>query len=164
MKILEVGCGNCKQSEAFVAIDIAKGACDIVADAHYLPFESSIFDAIIMYEVLDGLESPKRALKEIHRVLKSSGILRLSIPNVYYYRNIIRWIVKGRTAGDRSHKAGWRWSDIETLLTVCDFDMVEYRMIDEERHNRPSPLAAILPRITKHSFFIVAERVDNGKQ
>jgi len=53
----------------------------ILADAHHLPFKPSIFSKIICYEVMEHLENPFKALKEMVRVLKSNGEIEITTPH-----------------------------------------------------------------------------------
>ena len=48
------------------------------ADAEAIPFESNIYDAVILNYLLLHVASPDRALREAHRVLKPGG--RLCLP------------------------------------------------------------------------------------
>ena len=48
-----------------------------VADVYALPFSDDSFDAVFVHNVLIHLHSPADALREIHRVLRSGGILGL---------------------------------------------------------------------------------------
>jgi glycosyltransferase involved in cell wall biosynthesis/SAM-dependent methyltransferase len=54
------------------------------ADAHALPFRDQSFDRVLMTEVLEHLEDDRRALAEVHRVLRPGGILALSVPHARY--------------------------------------------------------------------------------
>jgi len=49
-----------------------------VADVYKLPFPDNKFDAIDMITVIGEIPNPERAMKEFHRVLKSSGTLAFS--------------------------------------------------------------------------------------
>lgn len=51
-------------------------------DVHYLPFKNNYFDCVILTEVLEHTVSPFLTLEEIHRVLKPSGYLVISTPNL----------------------------------------------------------------------------------
>lgn len=51
-----------------------------VADAQSLPFEDGTFDAIFALEVLEHVYRPKKALKEIKRVLKKGGYAIFLVP------------------------------------------------------------------------------------
>ncbi len=47
------------------------------ADAHELPFGDQQFAAALLLSVLPHIDQPERALKEIHRVLQSGGLLAI---------------------------------------------------------------------------------------
>jgi ubiquinone/menaquinone biosynthesis C-methylase UbiE len=49
-----------------------------------LPFRDESFDKIVMSEVAEHLPNDVRGLKEVYRVLKTGGILCLSVPNANY--------------------------------------------------------------------------------
>src|SRR6478672_3807872 len=46
---------------------------DIVGDIHNLPFADESIDAVICLAVLEHVEDPIKAMKEIYRVLKKDG-------------------------------------------------------------------------------------------
>jgi SAM-dependent methyltransferase len=52
----------------------------IVCDAHALPFADGLFDAVIAQAVLEHVADPYRCVSEIHRVLKSDGIVYAETP------------------------------------------------------------------------------------
>jgi SAM-dependent methyltransferase len=52
----------------------------VQADLTSLPFEDESFDAAVLGEVLEHIEDDRRALGEIHRVLRPEGVLALSVP------------------------------------------------------------------------------------
>ena len=49
----------------------------VVGDAHQLPFEDDVFDAVVSYNTFEHLADPAAAADEIYRVLKPGGSLRL---------------------------------------------------------------------------------------
>ena len=53
----------------------------VVADAHMLPFRDSVFSLVVASHVLEHLDDPERALREIYRVLKPGGIAHVRVPN-----------------------------------------------------------------------------------
>lgn len=97
--ILEVGCSSgyftrCLTSKAKEVygidvngehINIAKmkypNVNFLVSDAGNLPFVDEMFDVVVMLEVFEHVEDKEKAIREIHRVLKSDGKLILSTPN-----------------------------------------------------------------------------------
>lgn len=62
--------------------------CDIEREP--LPFSSNYFDRIVFNEVFEHLRiDPIFTLKEIHRVLKSTGMLLMTTPNLHWIENFI---------------------------------------------------------------------------
>lgn len=59
----------------------ADGALFQVADIHQLPFESSTFDLVVCFEVIEHVEEWPRAIDELVRVLRPAGVLAMSSPN-----------------------------------------------------------------------------------
>jgi len=58
---------------------------DIVGDVHDLPFEDNSVDAVICMNVLEHVEEPQKAVKEIYRVLKPGGYAYFDAPFIFYY-------------------------------------------------------------------------------
>jgi len=88
--ILVVG-GSVKGSDAGILIDddryniVSLDVCfselvDIVGDGHDIPFESNLFDVVIIQSVLEHVIDPFRCVEEIHRVLKNDGIVYAETP------------------------------------------------------------------------------------
>ena len=54
----------------------------VMADANYpLPFRDESFTCVIMRDVLEHLLNPYNTLREVHRVLKRGGVLKVTVPN-----------------------------------------------------------------------------------
>jgi SAM-dependent methyltransferase len=95
--LLDLGCGNCpfygfyKQFISSVfCIDWANSlhanpyndiSCDI---SKPLPLEDSIFDTILLSDVLEHIFEPECILNESYRLLKSNGVLFLNVPFLYW--------------------------------------------------------------------------------
>ncbi len=88
MNVLDIGNGH-SLLENFVhtdyfSIDISqknnKSKFKITGDSYYLPFKNHSFDFIVISEVLEHLEFPEKAIKEINRVLKENGKLIITVP------------------------------------------------------------------------------------
>lgn len=58
---------------------------DIVGDVQNLNLEDECLDAIICIAVLEHVEEPQKAIKEIYRVLKPGGYCFIYVPFLYYY-------------------------------------------------------------------------------
>jgi SAM-dependent methyltransferase len=64
----------------FWKVDLIQGT---VEEAH---FQNNFFDAIILVHTLEHLPDPLETLKEINRILKRTGTLYVSLPNIASYR------------------------------------------------------------------------------
>ncbi len=65
----------------FVHTDISFGPLTaVICDAHDLPFESATFDGVIAQAVLEHVCDPYRCADEIHRVLKTDGLVYAETP------------------------------------------------------------------------------------
>ena len=63
----------------------------LVCCAEYMPFKSSVFDCIVCSEVIEHTVSPKVALLEIERMLRTDGYLYISTDNpLSIFRKIIK--------------------------------------------------------------------------
>jgi len=80
--ILDVGCGYLPDHKRRrgIGVDLHRGTCDIIADTHHLPFQQSTFKKIYARNILEHLNTPMVALKELKRVLKPNGVLSITIP------------------------------------------------------------------------------------
>lgn len=58
---------------------------DIVGDVQSLPFADASVDAVICIAVLEHVEEPQKAMKEIYRVLKPGGYCYVYVPFLYYF-------------------------------------------------------------------------------
>lgn len=110
-KALDVGCGDGRVAQimgerlgiAFYGVDISKKGVELakkigvkakVADlSSKIPFEDNYFDLVISTEVLEHVTDPDTFLKEIYRVLKPSGKLLLTTPNLSSWVNRILFIL-----------------------------------------------------------------------
>jgi len=54
------------------------------ADIKNLPFENESVDTVVLTQVLEHVDDPFKALREVKRVLKTEGILIFSVPFIYH--------------------------------------------------------------------------------
>lgn len=110
-KILDIGSARSSYakehfgSNNVITLDLEAPA-DVIGDVMELPFQDNTFDCIICLETLEHVKDPFKAVKEIHRVLKTNGEFIGSAPFSYE--------LHGEEYGDywRFTKQGW-----EQLLT-----------------------------------------------
>ncbi len=107
--ILDVGAGECQYADLFTernkyeTCDLKDSfhtgiGYDIVSSVYEIPREDSYYDVVLMLQVLEHIEKPVRALKEINRILKEEGVLFLSVPQAagdhfepYHYFNYTQY-------------------------------------------------------------------------
>lgn len=58
---------------------------DIVGDIHELPLKDGSVDAIVCIAVLEHVEEPQKAVREMYRVLKPGGYCFIYVPFLFYY-------------------------------------------------------------------------------
>lgn len=99
-KVLEVGCGagrfmrslrgrnpgasffGCDLDPKSLAAGLSQGdRCHYAAaDVHSLPYADSQFATVLIFDVLEHLREPRRALQEINRVMEPGGLLHALVP------------------------------------------------------------------------------------
>ena len=64
-----------------VGSDVSFGPdCDLICDAHDVPFKNNTFDCVIIQAVLEHVLDPQRCVNEIHRILKTDGFVYAETP------------------------------------------------------------------------------------
>lgn len=128
--VLDVGAGsgtftNLLSARGFevTSTDVTEEALEVLraraagsverADATSLPFADCSFDGVVLGEVLEHVEDDGAALREAFRVLRSSGVLAVSVPrNPAWFSRSDHWAghVRRYTRGDlvdRVERAGF---------------------------------------------------------
>ena len=81
---LNLGCGKTKIPSC-IGVDrvLIHGYVDVVHDLNLLPypFQDDYADEIHLYHVIEHLDDPLLKIEEIHRILKTGGILYLRAPH-----------------------------------------------------------------------------------
>ena len=110
------------------------------------PFPSASFDAVLFCEVLEHLQSdPVKVVREIKRVLKPSGHLILTTPNVSRLENVCR-MVAGENIYDPysgygpygRHNREYNKHELAQLLQYCGFDIEQLFSADVHKNYRHS--------------------------
>jgi ubiquinone/menaquinone biosynthesis C-methylase UbiE len=122
-------CDNQKENLQYFKRHFNKGIKIIYGDAHHLPFNNSSFNALLMFDVLEHLDKPKKAIGEINRVLKKRGIFHLSVPcekslatwDGWLYR-LFKRNLKQKTAG---HSQLFTVEEIKKMLKNQDFKVID---------------------------------------
>ncbi len=77
----------------------------IVADAHDLPFDSNLFDAVYCLEALEHVADPVKVFKEFKRVMKKGAYGVFLVPSDNNLFKIVWWIWL------HFYPRGWVWRD-----------------------------------------------------
>ena len=139
-KVLDIGCAYGLMLQKFsdyfqkFGVDVSKYAIGIAkkklpsaifqigSAEEKLPFKEDFFDIILFNDVLEHLENPNFALKNIWRVLKKEGILYITTPNL----NVVRKKIF-RYADEKEHHISlFSHSSLISLLNAKGFKIVEH--------------------------------------
>ena len=112
---------------------------DIVGDIHHIPLADGTIDSIICASVLEHIENPIVACKELHRVLKPGGFLFLYVPSIYPYH-----------ARKGHYPDYWRFFDDTLLFLLKDFSDVKL----EKRGGYFFALSFFIPKQHRFRFII----------
>lgn len=116
MLVLDIGSGTPSKHHIFlkgdnvVHFDINPSAyhLEIIGDACFLPFKNFTFDVVYASHILEHLENPFKAIKEMKAMLKASSksCVIIKVPNASFFK----WKSSGNT-----HIFGW---DAYTLFNL----------------------------------------------
>jgi len=144
IKILDVGCGTGSKMLSLLnegyynitgveldrrlyrdMIETYPGLRIVQGNAEQLTaFEQNHLDVVYCYHVLEHLLNPELAIKEAHRVLKTSGAYIIGVPNGYHLNDMILNILKRIYYGKTDHLHRFSLKRIRTLLDRNGFDVI----------------------------------------
>lgn len=147
-RILDIGCGEGITLQKLLyrfpekdisGIDVSRANVEICkkyglpvkqGSVYDLEFGNESFDCCILTEVIEHLEYPLKAVQEIYRVLRKSGLLILLFPNDFTFKLARILTLKFREAFyDYKHLRQWTPGEIREILTGKGFLIVEQRSI-----------------------------------
>jgi methionine biosynthesis protein MetW len=176
-RLLDVGCGNgslleiaksrfdqvygCDISELVLKHAKKRGMLATCLDLNteYLPYQDKSFDTITCLEVIEHVLNPLYLLKNLNRLLPPRGQLLLSTPNIRYFKNINKLLLKGRfphTTTDAfvwggGHLHYFTRKDLFFLLREAGFQKIKFHM-NEDQFSR-SWKRRFARRILRNSLF-----------
>jgi SAM-dependent methyltransferase len=122
LRVLDVGCGvkpyypYFASAASYVGVDVQDNpAADVHGPVEALPLEDGSFDVVLCTQVLEHVEDPTAAVRELHRVTAPGGRVLASTHGVMvYHPNPVDL---------------WRWthSGLERLFRTCDWAEVSVR-------------------------------------
>jgi len=75
---------------------LASGARGVMGDLRRIPFKESAFDVVSLRSVMEHLEDPPAAFREIARVLRPGGWIVALTPSSWYFASIIGRVLPER--------------------------------------------------------------------
>ena len=117
--------------------DISKG----------IPFPDGSYDFVFCIEVLEHVPNPFATLAEFHRVLQPGGVLILSVPNPYHFKEII-WNLF-RIPDRQGHIYGWTR---QTMTRLGEMNGFRLERSGGTYLHPPIPIWALLARSIVHRF------------
>jgi len=153
-------CG-CDLAEQALREARCKGVTSVCADlnAGTLPYKNGSFDCVTCLEVIEHVIDPLGLLKEANRVLRPSGQLVITTPNIRYFRCILKLMLDGRfphTTTDTflwggGHLHYFTRKDLASLLGAAGF--VRWRFVLNEEQFARSWKRQVLARIIGRAQF-----------
>ncbi|MBL7197108.1 MAG: class I SAM-dependent methyltransferase [Candidatus Omnitrophica bacterium] len=150
-KVLDVGCGDGnlgaklrEKGKEVVGIERDEKLCNLargrlnqvfLADIEELklPYLKGYFDCIIYADILEHLINPLLILRNYKDYLNDAGFVVASIPNIRYYKVILRLVLGGtwdyidRGILDRSHLRFFTLINIKELFMEAGYEIVEIK-------------------------------------
>jgi SAM-dependent methyltransferase len=121
------------------------------------PFASASFDVVLFCEIIEHLQTdPIKVLLEIKRVLKPSGYLILTTPNVSRLENVCRMLTGANIYDPYSgygpygrHNREYNKDELARLFAFCGFDLQTLFSADVHDNNSAAffPLEKVLPLV-----------------
>lgn len=111
---------------------------DIVGDVQSLPLSDESVDAVICIAVLEHVEEPQRAMKEIYRILKPGGFCFIYAPFLFYYHPMKNY-----------YDDFYRFTYDGIKYLTEDFKQVEIQNV----RGALSSVVNLLPWFSKKTFF-----------
>ncbi|MEX2010523.1 MAG: class I SAM-dependent methyltransferase [Parcubacteria group bacterium] len=142
--ILSVGCGPGIIEDKFpgkvqgldklipdyALIPVAQGLLE------QIPFDKNTYDVVFLGEILEHVYDTHQAISEVKRVLKTEGLLVLTVPNVMNLRDRIRALfgilprhLSGYLKSDPhllEHIRHFNKTSLQDLLESHDFEILEF--------------------------------------
>ncbi len=91
MNVLDIGAGTIRRGDITLDIDPKKKPM-VCGDMHCLPIRDGTFDVAVMSHVLEHTIRTDLVLKEAHRILRSNGLLQVTVPNFAGFATLIYWL------------------------------------------------------------------------
>lgn len=127
-------------ANAIASLELDVAQCDV--ETEEVPFATDTFDGVLFNELFEHLRiDPVFTLREVHRVLKPTGVLLLSTPNLRSFRGIRNLLLRNQghavsagvyeqyekltTLGHMGHVREYTTREVSEFLTWVGFDILK---------------------------------------
>lgn len=124
-RVLDLGSGDHTFVDVCVKNGIDAHGIDICHGVDFetdrLPFSDGFFDVVLMYAVIEHIQSPANILLEAKRVLRDKGALVVITPNFDLQH---WWLCSRDFFNDPTHARPYNRFSIKTLMHMYDFNQL----------------------------------------
>jgi SAM-dependent methyltransferase len=93
-----------------------RGALGTFADVRHLPFPDDTFDLVLGIEVLEHVDGPERALREVRRVARDAVVLSVPREPIWRAANVLRGRYVRQLGNTPGHINHWSTRSFGTLV------------------------------------------------
>ena len=140
MKKLNLGCGKDILAD-YINTDLRKGkGIDVCFDLNInrYPFEDNEFDVVRAFSVIEHLNHPLKAMKEIIRITKPGGKIKILVPYIFCPAN----------AGQAQHLHAFSYEPFSVFENKKTTDLEGENLIRQVKMiNCPTPIGKLIPNI-----------------
>jgi SAM-dependent methyltransferase len=162
LRLLDVGCGSAtllgqmkKRNFDVLGVDTSAEAAQVAAEENGVRvvlgtlqnagLETSSFDLVTLFHVMEHVTNPRDVLDEVRRILKPRGTVVLQVPNIDSWQ--FRWFgAKWYGLDIPRHVIDYSRQSIVNLLEHCGFHIVRIRHFNL-RDNAPALVSSLFPSL-----------------
>ncbi|MDD3374190.1 MAG: class I SAM-dependent methyltransferase [Candidatus Omnitrophica bacterium] len=140
-KLLDIGCANGffldearKRGWEVFGVEVSQWALDYAKEKLNLnvfkgplknaSLKEGSFDVVVMMDVIEHLQEPRKQLEQIKKILKKDGILYISTPDISSFASRI---LRAKWWGiNRAHLVYFSKETFQKMLTLCGFKISRY--------------------------------------
>ena len=129
-----------------------------VGDAYNIPYSDDHFDFVVIDQVLEHLQEPREAIKEIKRVLNDEGEVCISVPDASRYNEFYffdyYWFLM------REHVQHFDIEHLNLMMQLEGFELVKYKQ-DSIEVMSESMILPIITAVYRKNTFKLSNKIND---